>query len=59
MDTVVRYYLKIVLDESEVLGGFNYAVQRVYTILYADDGMLGLTQPEWLQWYFGVLTGIF
>ena len=35
------------------------AIGRCMEIFYADDGMIGLREPKWLQWSINVLIGIF
>ena len=39
--------------------GFGCTVQQIDSLFCADDGLLVSTRPEWIQWEFDVLTGVF
>ena len=50
VDTVVRHWLEGLQadkDEKEAEGGEGH----FSAVFYADDGMVGATDPQWLQGY--------
>ena len=46
-------------DYVVIHGGLGHAVGQSFGVLYADNGILGLRYPEWLQGYLNVLIGLF
>ena len=59
VDTVIRHFMMIVAEKSVGPEVFDRTVQRMASFFYAGDGLLALTQPEWLQWVFDVLMDLF
>ena len=55
MDAVFRHYLIIVEEEVAAPKGFELKGQHMTELLYAYNGLLALTQPEWLKWEFDAL----
>ena len=58
VDAVVRHWLEGLQtdkDETEVEGGEGH----FSAVFYADDGMVGATDPQWLQGAFSALVAIF
>ena len=57
VDAVVRHWLeglKTAKEEKGTKGGGPFSV-----VFYADDGMVGASDPEWLQGAFSALVAIF
>ena len=59
VDAVVRHWLTIAVKEAEKRGERGREVRHQVALFYADDGMLALSDPQWLQWAFMQLVGIF
>ena len=58
VDAVVRHWLEGLQadkDEKEAVGGEGHSS----AVFYADDGMVGATDPQWLQGAFSSLVAIF
>ena len=58
MDAVVRHWLEGLQadkDEKEAEGGEG----PFSAVFYADDGMVGAADPQWLQGAFSALVAIF
>ena len=58
VDAVVRHWLEGLRkdnDEREAEGGEGH----FSAVFYADDGMVGATDPQWLQGTFSALVAIF
>ena len=45
--------------DSDTHDGIGMAVGKCMGLFHADDGMIGLRYPEWLQGAINVLTKIF
>lgn len=59
-DAVIRYWLSIVSSEpDDAITGLGANLLDRTALFYADDGMLGSTDPEWLQGAFDTLSGLF
>ena len=58
VDAVVRHWLEglqAAKEEKGAKGGRGHFL----AVFYADDGMVGATDPEWLQGAFSALVAIF
>ena len=58
MDVVVRHWLEglqAAKEEKDAEGGEGH----FSAVLYVDDGMVGATDPQWLQGAFSALVAIF
>ena len=49
----------LVVTEAETRGERGREGRHQAAILYADDGMVALSNPQWLQWAFTQLVGLF
>ena len=59
VDAVVRHWLTIAVQEAERRGERGREGRYQAALFYADDGMLALSDPQWLQWAFTQLVGLF
>ena len=59
VDTVVRHWLTIAVQEAERRVEREREGQHQAALVYADDGMLASSDPRWLQWAFTQLVGLF
>ena len=59
VDAVVRHWLQIATQEAERRGERGREGRHQAALFYADDGMIALSDPRWLQWAFTVLVGLF
>ena len=58
VDAVVRHWLEglqAAKEEKDAEGGEGH----FSAVFYADDGMVGATDPKWLQGAFSALVAIF
>ena len=46
-------------DDAVVHGVMGHAVGGGMGVLYADNGIIGLRRPEWLQGSLNVIIGLF
>jgi len=58
-DAVVRAWLRDVLPGSEATTGIGGRIRDFIACFYADDGMVGARDADWLEHSFGVLVGYF
>jgi Reverse transcriptase (RNA-dependent DNA polymerase) len=58
-DAIVRAWLKDVLPGSEATTGLGGRIRDFIACFYADDGMVGARDADWLEHSFGVLVGFF
>ena len=50
VDSVARYWISLIVeDESSIHDGLRMAVGRIMGMFYADDGIIGSWDPEWIQ----------
>ena len=57
---LLRHRLSLTLeDDSSNHDGIRMALGRCMGVFYADSGMIGLMDPECLQWAINVLINIF
>ena len=47
------------LDEAENRGERGNEGRHQAALLYADDGMVALSDPRWIQWEFNALVSLF
>ena len=47
------------MEEAEKRGERGREGRHQAALFYADDGMLALSDPHWLQWAFNALVGLF
>ena len=59
VDAVVRHWLTITVKEAEKRGERGREDRHQAALFYADDGMLVSSNPQWLQWAFTQLVGLF
>ena len=59
VDAVVRHWLTIAVKEAERRGERGREGQHQAALFYADNGMLASFDPQWLQWAFTQLMGLF
>ena len=59
VDAVVRHWLTIAVKEAERRGERGREVRHQAALFYADDGMIASSDPQWLQWAFTQLVGLF
>ena len=58
VDAIVRHWLEGLQaekEEKDAKGGEGHFL----AVFYADDGMVGATDPKWLQGAFSALVAIF
>ena len=58
-DAVVRHWASMALDEAETRGERGNKGRHQAALFYADDGMVALSEPHWLQWDFDTLLSLF
>ena len=51
--------MTVVLVEAKKRGERRNEGRHQSALLYADDGMVALSNPRWLQWAFDTLVGSF
>ena len=49
VDAVVRHWATMVLDKVQKRGERANEVRHQATLFYADDGMVALSDPHWIQ----------
>ena len=59
VDAVVRHWITISVTEAEKRGERGREGRHKAALFYVDDGMLALSDPQWLQWSFSQLVGLF
>ena len=48
VDTVVRHWVTVEMSDAEVRGYLVKEGRHQVALLYADDGMVALSDPRWL-----------
>ena len=57
---IIRTWLAITVDDQRVAHDrMREAVGRCLGVFYADDGMVGSRDSEWLQHLMNILVGLF
>ena len=59
MDAVVRHWVDRIVDEAEEKGETGREGRHQSAVFYADDVMVVLSDPAWLQGAFSALVAIF
>ena len=59
VDALVRHWLTGVITDTEEQGDLGKEVRHQVALLYADDGMVALSDPRWLQGVLNTLVGFF
>ena len=59
VDAVVRNWATMALEEAEKRGERGNEGRHQDALFYADNGMLVLSDPHWLQWAFDALVSLF
>ena len=59
VDAVVRHWVKGFIVEAEAQGGLVKEGRNHAALFYANDGMVALSDPGWLQGAFNTLVGLF
>ena len=59
VDAVVRHWVTITVTEAETRGERGREGRHQAALFYAEDGMLASSDPQWLQWAFTQLVGLF
>ena len=59
VDAVVCHWVTIAVTEAETRRERGREVRHQAALFYADDGMLAFSDPQWLQWVFTQLVGMF
>ena len=59
VDAVVRHWVTLAVEETEMQGERGREGRHQAALFYADDGMVALSDPRWLQWVFTTLVGLF
>ena len=59
VDAVVRHWLTTAVTEAEKRRDRGREGRHQAALFYADDGMLASSDPQWLQWAFTQLVGLF
>ena len=59
VDAVFRHWVQGILEEAEARGELGQDGRHQAALFYADDGMVTLSDPAWLQGAFNALVGLF
>ena len=59
VDAVVRHWVTIAVTQAENRRERGREGRHQDALFYADDGMLASCDPQWLQWAFTQLVGLF
>ena len=59
VDVVVRHWVTLEVEEADMRGERGREGRHQVALFYADDGMLVSSDPQWLQWAFTQLVGLF
>ena len=59
VDAVVCHWVTMALEESEKRGDRGNEGRYQASLFYADDGIVALSDPRWLQWAFDALVSLF
>ena len=56
---MVRHWVTIAVMEAETRGERGREGRHQAALFYTDDGMLASSDPQWIQWEFTQLVGLF
>ena len=59
VDAVVHHWLTIAVTEAEKRRERGREGRHQAALFYADDGMLASSDPQWMQWAFTQIVGLF
>ena len=59
VDAVVRHWVTLAVTEAETRGERGWEGSNQAALLYADDGMIASSDPQWLQSTFTQIVGLF
>ena len=59
VDAVVRHWVEAIVEGAEEWGERDKEGRHQADLFYADDGMVALSQPRWLQGAFDTLVSLF
>ena len=59
VDAVVRHWVNRIMEKAEARGETGREGWHQAALFYADDGMVVLSEPAWLQGAFTALVGLF
>ena len=59
VDAVVRNCVEVMVEGMYEQSGRGKEVRHQNSLFYADDGMVELSYPRWLQGVFSILVGLF
>ena len=60
VDNVVWYWLSVIVEYSAFIhDGMGHAVGSIVGVLYADDGLIGSQDTEWIVGGISILIGLF
>ena len=59
VDVVMRYWLEYMIDIKGGQGRLGREGRHQHSLFYANDGMIALSDPGWLQRAFSTLVGLF
>ena len=59
VDAVIREWLRQVLGEEVAADGIGSHIRVLLAAFYADDGLVQSRDPEFLQYSFDILVGLF
>ena len=60
VDIVVQHWLSLTVeDDSAIRNGIGMAAGRIMVVFYADGGIIGSREPEWIQGALNALIRIF
>ena len=57
VDAVIRHWVHGIMEEAEAQGETGREGRHQPTLFYANDGMVTLSDPAWLQGAFTALVG--
>ena len=55
----MRHWVTVMVDGTKERGGRGQEGRHQNYLLYTDDGMFALLDPQWLQGGFSTLVGLF
>ena len=59
VDVVVWHWFEVMIEGAGGQGRRGQEVRHQNAFFYADDGMIALSDPGWIQGEFGTLVGMF
>ena len=59
VDAVVRHWVTLMVEGAEERVDSGQEGRHQNGLLYADDGMVAFSDPQWIQGAFSTLVGLF